>query len=690
MKSGKNFFSDGQGSVAIIFGLAFIFVLIGILSLTIDMNRTQTSYNKNQGATDAAAAGSAELWLKAITNNIGVTNSPFATAYPDTSASTGGAAGSGYAETLLKENFDRDQSSAIYDPSSLVVTPTRSGPDAGGVYTYTVAVTACANLSTALAEAAGHDKGSTRSCTTSNASFGLTVAQNLEVAFALDFTNSMFWVGDPWPGCNNVDNTSNPSCPPYTQTKAYYLADAMNQTLSNTAFFPQTNSTVWASIVPFSSIVNLYPYNNQFISGGTTLTSTASAEGQGLSQYQGTGATPFNLQISASQDPNSPSYQIYNRSNYYTDYGTTDQNPDYSYYEDVLDRIPALEAGTLNSIVGDSSDFANTKFPSYRTVLNTALSSGESADLVRNLCYNAALVAAFDQRIEKQVPNNVNQNNAGLVKFYEKTDPVEKDPPQAYADLDSYNTANLGSKKLYTAYESYPIQPLTSNTQILKDVVNRFTATTQLYTAAENYATAPSGNANPPTAQNTVGTQSLPLTKSSAWSSALGTSGVHGMLWAWLTINNNWQDKWDAQSLHESYYSTRDSTAGGADGAASASSRQGLPSPKHTKHIIFMTDGNDNDGSGFICDGYAPVAKLATTDYDSLCNKIKGEGVIIHVLLLAFNPTPDTVSRFDPSQGGCASPGEFYNGVQPDQILPIMNKIFRTIITNAATVQLTK
>ena len=306
--------------------------------------------------------------------------------------------------------------------SSVKVTSNRTGPDANNQYLYNVTVNACANLSTPLAAAAGHTKSNadcggtnsaagacTKTCTVSNAQFGLTVVQNLEIAFALDFTNSMFWQGDAYPGCSYApaNNSSNPRCPAYTATKAYYLNDAMNQTLNNAAYFPKQNSTVWGSIVPYSSIVNLYPYSKTMISDSESLNPVPDA--RGINGYN-SNPTYYNLTLQG-LDPNGPSYQYFSGSSYYTDFGMAEDYPNnpakkayFQYYDTVLDRIPSIDASTFANLYSDSSDGGTTQFKSYRSVYNSLTADPNVTHAqARNLCYNSALNAAFDQRIEQDV-----------------------------------------------------------------------------------------------------------------------------------------------------------------------------------------------------------------------------------------------------------------------------------------------
>jgi len=67
----SKFYNRQEGAVAIIVAVALVAILFGVLSLSIDLNRTQTSYTHNYNATDAAALAGAEMWLQGKIDAIG-------------------------------------------------------------------------------------------------------------------------------------------------------------------------------------------------------------------------------------------------------------------------------------------------------------------------------------------------------------------------------------------------------------------------------------------------------------------------------------------------------------------------------------------------------------------------------------------------------------------------------------------
>jgi hypothetical protein len=116
-KNIKIFASNNKGGVGIIVGIALVLVLFGILSLAIDMNRTQTSFAKNQDSTDAAALATSEFVLRGIIDQIGKIADPFSWRPTDEELKK-------FAGQLVAQNFKISQTSAIYDPTSLRVTYT--------------------------------------------------------------------------------------------------------------------------------------------------------------------------------------------------------------------------------------------------------------------------------------------------------------------------------------------------------------------------------------------------------------------------------------------------------------------------------------------------------------------------------------------------------------------------------------
>ena len=112
----QSFFKKQDGVVAIIVALALVAILFGVLSLSVDLNRTQTSYTHNYNGTDAAALAAAEMWLQAKIDAIGKVADPldFRPAEADITD---------YAKKVLETNFAQDQSNSVFlDNKSFLVT----------------------------------------------------------------------------------------------------------------------------------------------------------------------------------------------------------------------------------------------------------------------------------------------------------------------------------------------------------------------------------------------------------------------------------------------------------------------------------------------------------------------------------------------------------------------------------------
>jgi hypothetical protein len=285
-------------------------------------------------------------------------------------------------------------------------------------------------------------------------------------------------------------------------------------------------------------------------------------------------------------------------------------------------------------------------------------------------CYNGAVDLALDQRAEKKeyqsgytATNQIGLNGevmpvATTVKINGATTEESHDIP----------------RKILLR-ESFPVQPLTNHRQVLKDTVGRFVSNGTGQRLFNNITYS----------DDLIDSQSSRLNKTYDFSGVTGTSSIHGLLWAWLTINNSLTGSWwSAPSLMEDYI-------GGSVKNASVASRTNLPSNQNLKHIILITDGNDNDGlnnSGYTnaCDGYSPAASITDDQYVALCDRIKQDDVVIHTILFDFTPPVSGTNKYQ----RCASPGEYYENVSPTNLRTVMDKIFRDILTDLITVKLVR
>ena len=101
----QKFHRNEKGVISIIVAISFVGLLLAILAMSIDLNRVQTSYNKNYNSTDAAALGTAEWWLASKVQKIGEVDNPL-TFDPSQ------AAFEDYARAVLIQNFSLDQNSS--------------------------------------------------------------------------------------------------------------------------------------------------------------------------------------------------------------------------------------------------------------------------------------------------------------------------------------------------------------------------------------------------------------------------------------------------------------------------------------------------------------------------------------------------------------------------------------------------
>ncbi len=650
----KRFSDDTKGAVALIVVITLVLVMLGVLSLAIDMNRTQTSYSKNQGTTDAAALGTSEFILRGILDQIGKDPDPF-------SWSPGQDKLEEYADRLITQNFANVQTSAIYDPSSLVVRY-ETRPSANGTGSdYIVYVKACADLKTEMADAANHAQN-TRTCTSSNAAFSLSTDTKVEVAFALDYTSSMYC------GAGFECITEPSLARAYDITKAKNLVDTMNF-IFNTYFADTsaTNKNIYASIVPFSGLVNLFPYNSSFIRAGSGALGVDEYRYETLN-FRDFG-TSTDLTSTGKISPVRP---------YYVNYGPN--------FRHVLDRIPSITSAAQLSALSapNSNPMSLMPLDSFRATydsINQSHMSTASTEIYKyNLCYNGAVLAALDQRIERQLWEESRQNAGGSILTTGAVSPPRQDErhiryrgESGGMETSSLKELNADGQTYIELHESFPVQPLTNEKDILSAAVSRFTAMgagASLF--GDNYEES----------LRVINHQTSRINKSAHFTHAHGTSSINGLLWAWLTIENHTKgSRWSAPSVTEKY-------VGGLLGGNSAASRRELPSDKNRKYLILITDGMDNDGKltgsyRIQCDGYAPNPAVTDDQYVQLCGRIKQDDVKIYTILYDFYPT-GSIRRYE----DCSSTDGYYPNVTPDKLQEVMDGIFKEIISSLITVRL--
>lgn len=675
----KNFKNDEKGVFSLILAIAFVGLIIAILAFSVDLNRAQTSYADTQNSTDTAALSVAEWVLREKIDKIGQVANPLAYEPSDTEIEE-------YAKDILLANFARDQGSAtFFDDESFVaeLSKENAGPDK---IRYTVTVSACAFLDSPLAAAAEYDPEQ-RVCTSSKAAFDLGVLENTEVAFALDFTESMFWDGVAQscpPGFNS-------DCPRLEETKAQNLVTTMNYVFDT--YYPETvDSNAYSSIIPYTGFANIYPYNKDFLGSSSDnfnfLQDNSFNSYITMNHYNLEGDSFRDYQILSQFTP----YYIRPSDEIYAGVGSRDLflTEDYSY---VLDRVPVIrDAGEFQNIANQGGSFSTRPQESFKVHIVDNLGEeivfdASKSDFKQSAnpseayrfgeCYNGMIAAAADQRIERR-----ERFDEGVI---ESSDWIKD---------------NRHDGRYVELHESYPIQPLTNSTVVLRQVVDRFVSDKFLYGSNEEIFEP-----------IRMDRQTSRLNRGADVSAKIKTSSVHGLLWSWYSLNNDWNNRWNRKSLHESYCDEVGGLGCTGSGTISQSSRQNLPSEENFKHIILVSDGNDIDGleagSGKIdategvglgyynsCDAYVPIERLSVDQYSELCTAIKEQGIQIHMILFDYTPTQDSKplladfgrNRFQE----CASPGSYYENVKIDSLKDVMDGIFLGILTDLTPVRLVK
>lgn len=747
----KRFHRNEEGVIATIIAVSFVGLLITILALTIDLNRTQTGYGKNYNATDAAALATAEWWLKSKVEGIGDNDNPLDFTPSQSSFEA-------FALSSLEENFRIDNAEdRIIDPTTFEVTIVAPSGEADRFHS--VEVSACSDLTTNVARAADLD-AQTKVCTTSTAAFELGQLENVEVAFALDFTQSMFFDGigqNCLPGGNN-------GCPALSETKAFNLFTTMDYVF-DTYFDNGQDSTSFASIVPYAGFVNLYPYagtgndgsivrqnaedfqldnvrsaweeevlvGNDFAIYRTIDSGNKRHDNNGdYSRYFNlSGFVPFYTSPIASDAGYGDVTTAFPSYNYAGENGVATK--DYSY---VLNRVPVLKSGDLTALsgIGDSTDIL--PFENYTFLLEEIKNENRIVDSTNPInpylgspnqnethrkseCYSGLIAAAADQRIEKELyrPGVRGEEEGEII-----------------SSNFIANSSDLHNGRNIELHESFAIQPLTNSTTVLKELINRFVTDEFLY----RNALAALGNNE----DIIIDRQRSRLDKAIDFGAASDTSSIHGLIWSWFSLSSDWQGIWNEKSLTEDFCDEggtnleifADGNNCNNQGSSSALSRTSasLPSEENSKHIILISDGYDIDGlesigvpetgeanalAGYLnaCDAHIPVERVSFNEYVDICERIAEEGengIKVHTILYDFNAdgsnpgnqmdriesqarfgAGNDFSRFEACSN--VTGGEFFQDVAPtdddpnrDSLRDVLDQIFLGIITDLTPVRL--
>lgn len=703
-KMTKSLKNNEDGAVAIIVAVSLVVLLFGILSLSIDLNRTQTSYTHNYNGTDAAALAGAEMWLNAKVDAIGEQENPL-DFRPSEDAMTE------FTKEIMRSNFAQDQGSSIFLENSSFSATMSEETVGSGKTRYSVNVYACGELNTPIASVANHNQdqenpGKGKTCTTSTAAFDLGTLENTEVAFALDFTSSMYWRGANQ-GCppNSVGGGTNSECPTFVETKAYALQQAVSYALDN-YFNESADGTAFASIVPYTSFVNVWPYHNNGVVNQSAASDQIDFDGKSLTfgGYDADSRTfpstsvfstyrPMQIVKTDGEDMHSYRDVGYKYMPFYT-YESSDDRDDDTFetrnYSSILNRIPVIDSAEyLDRIIGNPSNTSFLPFENYYEHVEnisksssvfqpelsalTSFSNDPTSQYAKMVCYQLSVAAAADERIDGELISS------------------------------TYAESKQGGRRI-ELHESFPIQPLTNDYDVLNNILERYVANTRL-----------DGSGSFPS-DSIIDFQSKRIDKARLSSLHHKTSSIHGLMWAWFTINNAWQDVWDEDSLHEDY-------KGGSKSVRDGSSGDALPSPNNFKHIILISDGFDNDGCEDrtggsaseiinvpvgrinVCDSYTPLEQITDTQYNNLCTTIKQgdpennkDDTAIHIITLDFDAEVESTNDINCTKAKgvnnryrrCATEGEYYNNVAPSALEDAFDNIFAGILTKAVPVRLIK
>ena len=208
---GSRFCSNRDGSVIMIVGL-MLFLIIGVLMVTVDLSRVQSGATNNQAAIDAAALGAAEYAARYRIEHNTKTGAP-----SDINDHT---------KKILLQNLANDQSDA-----TLANGTTDFNVE---ITTDTLTVTACLNIKTSFASILGQGEVK-KVCNTSKSS--LPSIKNIEIVFALDASKSML---DKYPDASGTQKLSE-------------LTRSMNEIMT---FYSSSTNIYWG-VVPYTGHVDL-------------------------------------------------------------------------------------------------------------------------------------------------------------------------------------------------------------------------------------------------------------------------------------------------------------------------------------------------------------------------------------------------------------------------------------------------
>ena len=289
----------------------------------------------------------------------------------------------------------------------------------------------------------------------------------------------------------------------------------------------------------------------------------------------------------------------------------------------------------------------------------------------------------------------------------------------------------------YLLNAGFPVQPLTENVNVIKDVFNRASKALPDKTVPSTFAgsSAGAGGTSYPKLDNTktwgTSTTYYPA-KVNVWgtgnadspelyqedikasgSSAVnddiafeepgaGTSSMQGILWGWRMLSDKWKGVWRIQS---SYEAAGDPAIEKRSLMVADNLR--VPSSLDAKHLVLISDGDDNDGPSHVaagqsaiedqgvlmssrqarsftsCDAHKPAQSVTPAQYQQVCKSIAEQGIQIHIVVYGYGlKAGSNLQGCIDGTNQTAKPAKLYDNVDPGQIKAALRQILAQVATD--------
>ena len=605
----NKFAHDEKGSFIIIAVFLFL-VVFGILSLTVDLNKTQTAFSKLQNSADSTVLDAADWISKARKKSSNsATHTSSAKWLPSQTELLA------HVSEGLSAKFNSDQTSASIVDNS-IETSAINYPE------YTdVTLKACATVAADISKANG-DNSDKKVCAESVARIYSGILSDKEIMIAYNSTATM----PSWPVIAQFKGTLSKGGIATTPISIFrrYLKDSTNMRDNN----------LYVGLIPYSTFVNLYPFSSDFIKNYSK---------QNL-QYSFSGAEGSHPQISYSGSP-----------------------ADYEVMRDLGNDYPVFDDSDFNNLIDNTTagHVSSFKFNSHYKWMryDKDPDDGNLMGKFYEDVYPAVYKVNYDWEggagnlgitLKSFMTPNCNASSPPIRNPWDacipyidgdRMTPLECNysmPRQAIADIYSHNF----------------VQPLTNSFEAITKNLELFSpsgifsgdycgSNTDYKTLADSL---PSGFVD----------KYFDCQKNVNDASTNSANPYLGLLWGWMSLSDSFKGKWNQRSVFEKVVSASVDRSNVPE-AASQSGRQ--------KVLIVMYDGLA-DSAGWAsrppyCDSYeqfttgAPTDLVVTTfdvptnvqanqnkkptnyaNYNKLCNKIKEDGVEIYMINYSNGPSP--------------------------------------------------